>query len=229
MSETLPDVGLWVLWYATFVVSVTLHEAAHGWTAFRLGDATAHKAGLVTLNPLPHMQRSPFGMLLVPILMLLCTGGSVLVGWASTPCDESWARDHRKKAALMALSGPMANLLLLLIAALLIRGCMLLGIMTEAETPKFAHLVDSDRTELATLLSVLFSLNLVLLVFNLIPLPPLDGSNLIALLPCKKLAPRCKAFVENPVLRGIGIIVALQVIRLILGPIWLFALKLLYL
>jgi Zn-dependent protease len=225
------QLGLGLLWYAVFVMSTTFHEAAHGWTAFKLGDPTARYAGLVSLDPLPHIQRSPFGMLIIPIFSFF--SGGWMVGWASTPYDPSWAHDNRRKAALMALSGPLANLILVLFAALLIRVGMLLGVFVEPQIPLFAHLVDPVQTGfaagLATLVSVLFSLNLLLFVFNLLPLPPLDGSSVITLFFSRRLTAQYNTLMQQPAALMVGLLVAWHVVDLIIGPVFSFALDLLYL
>jgi Zn-dependent protease len=227
---TTTEIGLGLLWYAVFVVSTALHEAAHAWTAFRFGDSTAYDAGLVTLDPLPHIQRSPFGMVIIPILSFF--SGGWLIGWASTPYDPSWAHHNRRKAALMALSGPAANLLLVLVAALLIRGGMLLGWLAKPDTVLFAHIVDGNGTGLAdgfaTLVSIMFSLNLLLFVFNLLPLPPLDGSSVITLFFSAKLTQQYYALIAQPAFQMVGLIVAWRAMNFILLPVWLFALRLLY-
>ena len=82
------ELGLGLVWYAVFVISTTFHEAAHGFVALKLGDPTAHNAGLATLDPVPHLQRSPIGMIVVPIVTFLM--GGWMVGWASTPYDPYW-------------------------------------------------------------------------------------------------------------------------------------------
>ncbi len=224
-------IGLGLLWYAVFVVSTTFHEAAHGWTAFRLGDPTARYAGLVSLDPLPHIQRSPFGMLIIPLFSFF--SGGWMIGWASTPYDPLWAHDHRRKAALMALSGPAANLILVLLAALLIRGGMLLGVLAEPEVMRFAHIVDATGTgfasAFATLVSILFSLNLLLFVFNLLPLPPLDGSGVITLFFSRRLTAQYNALMQQPVAQMVGLLVSWRVLGLIIWPIFSFARNLLYL
>jgi Zn-dependent protease len=224
------ELGLGVLWYVVFVVSSTFHEAAHGWTAFKLGDSTAHDAGLVTLDPVPHIRRSPFGMVLIPLLTF--SFGGWMIGWASTPYDPYWARANRRKAALMAFSGPAANLLLVLIAALLIRGGLFLGAFEEPEMVNFQHIVGAKAGGLAagfaTLLSVLFSLNLLLFVFNLLPLPPLDGSSVITLFLNERLTQRYNTFMEQPGFQMLGLIVAWRAVDYVIGPAWLTALGMLY-
>ena len=85
-TETLA-VGL--IWYAVFLFSATVHEAAHAWAAYRLGDPTAYLGGQVTLNPAPHVQREPFGTVLVPIITFALSGW--MMGWASAPYNPMWA------------------------------------------------------------------------------------------------------------------------------------------
>jgi Zn-dependent protease len=228
---TTAEIGLGLLWYAVFVVSLTLHEAAHGLAALKLGDPTAYEEGLVTLDPVAHIRRSPLGMVLIPIVSF-CYGGWT-IGWASTPYDPYWAHAHRRKAAIMALSGPAANLLLVLIAVLLIRGGMLLGTFAEPDMVGFQHVVDAQATGLAagfaTLVSVLFSLNVLLFIFNLLPLPPLDGSGVITLFLGENLTRQYKTFMDQPGFQLLGLIVAWRAMDLILMPIWLFTIRLLYL
>ncbi|MCL5282164.1 MAG: site-2 protease family protein [Planctomycetes bacterium] len=224
------QLGLGLLWYAVFVLSTTFHEAAHGFAALRLGDPTARDAGLVTLDPLPHLQRSPFGMVVIPIFSFLV--GGWMVGWASTPYDPRWAYYHRRPAALMALAGPGANLALILVAALLIRLGMLLGFFaqpehitwtqtTVARSPGFAEGV-------AIAVSILFSLNLILLVFNLLPVPPLDGSEVLSLFLHESMAQRYRELMAQPAAQMIGLVVAWNVIDVILNPVYTIALSLLY-
>lgn len=224
------DFALAIVWYAVLLVSLTCHEAAHGFAAMKLGDPTAYHHGQVTLNPLPHIKREPFGMVVLPMLSFVFFGW--MIGWASTPVDPHWARAFRRKAALMSLAGPAANLILVLLAALIIRGGMLLGIfdapgtvtfnrITAATAPGFANAV-------AVVVSVLFSLNLILLVFNLIPLPPLDGSNMLLLFLSSNVAERYRRITHQPAYRIIGLLIAWQILGAVLNPIHTLALNLLY-
>lgn len=153
-----------IVWYVAFVVSATFHEAAHALLAMLGGDRTAYYGGQVTLNPLPHMQREPFGMILLPVVSLYVSmqrGAPFCFGYASTPINPLWAWRNPRKAALMSLAGPAANLLLAALA---------FGVLWFAGAPH-AGAVDSIRQIAGTFLF----LNLLLFVFNLIPLPPLDG------------------------------------------------------
>jgi Zn-dependent protease len=227
------EIGLGLLWFVVFVVSTTFHEAAHAFAALRFGDTTAYEAGLVTLDPIPHMQRSVFGMIIAPMLTFaMSLPHPWMVGWASTPYDPYWAQRNRRQAALVALAGPAANLVLILIAALLIRIGMLLGVFVQPEVVTLTQTTAAASPGIATgaaiLVSVLFSLNLILLVFNLLPLPPLDGSEIVSLFLSDTAAERYREFVTQPTASLIGIIVAWNLIDYILSPVHTLALNLLY-
>src|SRR5690348_7572570 len=105
-----------VTYFIVFLFSTTLHEAAHAWAALRGGDLTAYHGGQVSLDPRPHIKREPFGMVVLPLVSALAFGWPM--GYASAPYDPDWARRHPRRAALMALAGPGANLLLVVVAAL---------------------------------------------------------------------------------------------------------------
>jgi len=221
--------ALAVLWYAVFIISLTFHEAAHAFTALKFGDPTAYYQGQVTLDPIPHIRRSPFGMVLVPILSFIL--GGWMIGWASAPYDPYWAQSNRRKAALMAMAGPAANFVLILLAALLIRIGILLGFFQAPDQVSFNHITAADpgfANGLSILLSILFSLNLVLLVFNLIPLPPLDGSSILSFFLSDRAAQRYEAMLQEPAYRIVGLIIAWNVLGYILYPVHTIALNILY-
>jgi len=232
MDVTPMEIGLGLLWFVVFVISTTFHEASHGFAALKLGDRTAYDAGLVTLDPIPHIQRSPFGMVLVPILSFaLSLPHGWMIGWASTPYDPYWAHRNRRQAALMALAGPGANLTLVIIAAILIRVGMLLGIFAQPDRITWTQTTvaaASGATAPAIIVSILFSLNLILLVFNLLPVPPLDGSEVISLFLSDSAAERYREFMAQPAASLIGLVVAWNVMGYILRPIYTLALNLLY-
>src|SRR5262249_23286367 len=145
--------------------------------ALRGGDPTAYHGGQVSLSPVPHIRREPIGMLVVPLLTALSQGWAL--GWASTPYDPRLAARHPKPAALMAAAGPAGNLSIAFAAFLLIKLGLALRFFTPPPTVSFEHLVagaDGGRTFIAEILSILLMLNVLLFVFNLIPLPPLDGA-----------------------------------------------------
>jgi len=165
------------LWLAAFLLSLTCHEAAHALAGKIGGDSTA--AAQVTLDPLPHIRREPFGAIVVPILSFVLQGGGWMIGWASAPYDPNWASRHPRRAAGMAAAGPAANFALAAVAALAMRIGISAGYFTlpasglSLETLAVAPAGVAQG--LALFLSVLFSINLILGCFNLIPLPPLDG------------------------------------------------------
>ncbi len=223
-------VVLGAIWYVVFLISVTLHEAAHALAAMLLGDRTAYHHGLVSIDPFPHIKRSTFGMVIVPLLSYAI--GGWMIGWASTPYDPFWARGNRRKAALMALAGPISNLLLVLAAAAAIRIGMLAGIFYAPERVTFNQVTASASAGIeafaAILISILFTLNLVLLTFNLIPLPPLDGSNVLLLLVREQMAERYEAMLYHPTYMIIGLMVAWQVFGPVFKWVHLFTINMLY-
>ncbi len=210
------DWEMGLLWYGVFVFSTVLHEAAHAWTALKLGDDTAARGGQVSLNPLPHIRREPFGMVVVPILSWMA--GGWLIGWASAPFNPEWARRHPRHAAVMALAGPAANLFLVICAAWLIRIGVEWGWFAaphRINSSQLAVAIQSGWPEFAAAaLSVVLSLNLLLFVFNLIPLPPLDGSNAPLLLLPPGAAARYAEFLRTPWLGLVGVLIASRA----LGP-----------
>ena len=154
-----------ILLFVTLIISLTVHEAAHALFALLGGDRTAYYAGQVTLNPIPHMRREPFGMIALPILSLLMSNGSMCFGFAHAPVDARWAYHNPKKAALMSAAGPMANLLLAAIAFAILW---------------FIGRPDGDAmSAIRQIASVFLLLNLLLAIFNVIPLPPLDGAGVV--------------------------------------------------
>lgn len=168
MHELTPErLVLGFISYVVFLFSTTCHEAAHALVAKLGGDTTAALGGQVSLNPVPHIRRSFFGMVVVPIGSFLLWGG--MIGWASAPYDPLWERRHPRRAAWMALAGPAANYTLMLLAVVVIR--LLRHYPSLLFNPSTGTL-----SFLAITLSVVFSLNLLLGTFNLLPVPPLDGS-----------------------------------------------------
>jgi Zn-dependent protease len=140
------------------VFSIIIHEVAHGYVAFRLGDPTARDAKRLTLNPLPHIDL--MGSILLP-LFLIIVHSPVLLGWAKpVPFDPRYFRDFKKGVMLVGLAGPASNLILATIAAIIFRISPFGGIIGLA----LVHLC---------------VINIILAVFNLIPIPPLDGSRVV--------------------------------------------------
>ena len=222
--------ALGVLWYVVFLLSVTVHEGAHALAAKWGGDPTAFLAGQVSLSPLPHVRRSPFGTILVPLLSYVFYGW--MIGWASAPYDPLWQRRHPRRAAWMALAGPAGNAALMLGAAVIIRMGLAQGVFHPPERFTFTQIVASPDpglgSALATFFSILLMLNLLLGSFNLLPVPPLDGSTGITLLMSEGTARRFTAWIHNPNFSILGLIIAWTLFGRIFGVIYSVALSLLY-
>jgi Zn-dependent protease len=143
------------------VVSITSHEAAHGFMADRLGDPTARERGRLTLNPIPHIDL--FFTILLPLFLILSNSGFIFGGAKPVPVDVSRLRNPRRDWALVGAAGPVLNVLLAIGLSALLSAATLMG------------LVDAS-SNLTEILAVGIFLNALLAVFNLIPIPPLDGS-----------------------------------------------------
>lgn len=155
--------------------SVVVHELAHGWMALRLGDPTARDAGRLTLNPLPHID--PIGSVLIPLLSL-ATAGRVFIAWAKpVPVNPGYFTRVRRDEAFVSAMGPVSNILL--------AGCcsvavILLGLLTRSLDVQEGS---AGYALLLFLYKMFYGgayLNIVLAIFNLLPIPPLDGSHLMA-------------------------------------------------
>ena len=223
---------LGLTWFVVFLFSTTLHEAAHAFAAYRLGDPTAYHGGQVSLDPLPHVRREPVGMVIVPLISFLLSKGGWMMGWASAPYDPRWAHDYPRRAAWMALAGPLANLGLVLLAGIAIRIGMALGFFYAPNSITFTAVTAASVPGLAgslvTPLSILFSLNLLLFVFNLLPVPPLDGSAVLAMFMSEETARRYQAFLRQPMFSFLGLVVAWNLFDPIFSPVHTLALNLLY-
>jgi Zn-dependent protease len=224
-SETLV---LFPIWYVIFLLSTVCHEGAHALAAKLMGDETA--ANQVTLNPVPHIRREPFGMVLVPILSFLF--GGWMIGWASAPYDPYWQRRYPHRAAKMALAGPAANFSLVLIAAIAIHAGIAGGFLRAPGSVWFQSIVDAASPGfaegVAAFLSILFSLNLLLGSFNLLPVPPLDGNTAIGLLLPERVALRFAELSHDPTFSLVGLLVAWYGFGFVFRPIFNFALAMLY-
>jgi len=224
------DVAVGLIWYVVLLFSLTFHEAGHAWAAARGGDLTAYLGGQVSLDPTPHVRREPFGTVLVPILSFGLMGW--MIGWASTPYDPRWAYAQPRRAAWMALAGPAANLVLVIAAGLGIRAAMFVGLVVPARLGTFTELVVDAGAPLgeaaALFLSLLFMLNLLLLVFNLIPMPPLDGSGIVALFLPEDTARRLQQLLARPLFAFGGILIAWMVIPRIFWPVARFSMSILF-
>jgi Zn-dependent protease len=155
------------------ILSLSVHEYAHGWSAYRLGDDTAARMGRLTLNPMAHID--PFGTVILPLVLVL--SNMPAFGWARpVPIDPSRFRRDVSMArgmAITASAGPLSNL------TLAVAGTLILGLSIR---------LDLGASTVAPFLLQIIALNVVLALFNLIPIPPLDGSRLVAWLLPTRLA-----------------------------------------
>ncbi|MEM1181861.1 MAG: site-2 protease family protein [Acidobacteriota bacterium] len=230
--EITPDFfALGLIWYVVFLFSVTLHEAAHAWAALRLGDSTAYHGGQVTLNPGPHLAREPVGTVVLPLLSYGLMGW--MMGWASAPYDPVWADRYPRRAAWMALAGPVSNLAVAIVAGLALWWGLGSGFFAAPSGAfEFSRIVvapaGGGAEGIAALLSILFALNVLLFLFNLLPLPPLDGASLLPLVLSEDASRSYNAVMRQPGYSLLGLVVAWKLFPSIFWPAMTFALGLVY-
>jgi Zn-dependent protease len=176
MSTSQDIIRQLLLFIPPFIFSLCLHEYAHAWVANRLGDSTARYLGRLTLDPIAHM--SVFGTLVFPALSIL-SGSSIFFGWANpVPVDQRNFRNPRRDMALVAAAGPLMNIFLAFFCV------FMLAILVKDD--RFTNFILSQFPGAKGILSsaiemlvISISLNLFLAFFNLLPLPPLDGSRIV--------------------------------------------------
>jgi Zn-dependent protease len=208
------DLPAFGIWYIVFLFSTVAHEVAHGWVAHLCGDSTAYSGGQVTLDPLVHIQRSPWGMLLIPVLTFFQTGW--MMGWASVPFDPVWGKRYPRRQALMSFAGPATNFALALIGIIAIKALLAAHVFDLPYRFSFTELVRQAGEQragslvsgLAMALSVLVNLNVLLGLFNLLPIPPFDGAGIVEGLFPNSLGRLYDYMREVPILQFIGLLVA---------------------
>ena len=196
-----------LFWILAFAIAISVHEAAHAWMADRLGDPTARLNGRMTLNPIAHADL--YGTVLIP-LFLMFIGSPFVFGWAKpVPVDPFNLKDPKKDSAIISFAGPLANILLAVLLSLILRIII---------TP-FSPVVYYSQ-----LFFVLIKFNIVIAVFNLIPVHPLDGGKILVGLLSDELGRKVDLFLNQygtilllmlifPLIRGTSII------SLIISPI----------
>jgi Zn-dependent protease len=224
-------VALGLIWYIVFLFSTTCHESAHSLAARIGGDLTASHGGQASLNPIPHIQRSPTGMVIIPILTYVLPP-HWMYGWASAPYDAEWERRFPRRAAWMALAGPAANFTVAILAGVGVHVGMALGYFQVPDSVGFTRITEATTPGkgefFATFLSILFVLNILLGTFNLLPVPPLDGNAGVTLLMSEATALRFLDFTRNQGFGIMGLVLAWVLYDRIFGVIFDLSLALLY-
>ena len=196
--------------YPVLLFALSFHESAHAWSALRFGDTTARDLGRISLNPLRHID--PIGTVFLPLMGML-GGGAFMIGWAKpTPVNLSRTSNPRKANLLVSAAGPLSNLLLCAVG--------FLALIALRHVPG----AEGGTVEvLAPLFQIMLAFTLVnfgLGIFNLLPIPPLDGSHVLASLVGGKTAEILER--SNPLL-GFGILILLLytgVLRALMQPLW---------
>lgn len=173
------DIPYLICMILSFVPALVLHEVAHGFAAYKLGDPTAKSQGRLSLNPLKHID--PFGTVILPGMLML-VGGPVFGYAKPVPYDPGYFKDKRKGDLIVGLAGPAANLVMALIGAALAWLVLPLLFDLMQVNQNFAYLIIFLRTFVL--------INLFLMFFNLLPIPPLDGSSIFAVLLPEKYLPQ---------------------------------------
>ena len=163
----LSDIQRIVVWALPVLFAITVHEVSHGWVAKQLGDPTAMMLGRLTLNPIKHID--PIGTVILPLFMMWA--GGVVFGWAK-PVPVTWEnlRHPKRDMALVAIAGPVSNLLMAILWAIILKICLLFG-----ANPDSYWLIQP----LIFMSGAGIYINAILMVLNLFPLPPLDGGRVM--------------------------------------------------
>jgi Zn-dependent protease len=164
--SSIPDIAYTVaVWLAPVLFAITLHEAAHGWVANKLGDPTAKQLGRITANPIKHID--PMGTIVVPLFLAMIS--PFVMGWAKpVPVEPRYFKSPLVDMALVAVAGPVSNFFMACIWAMFIK----LAYLSLDMSPVLAFLVEMGKNGII--------INIVLMVLNLLPIPPLDGGRVVA-------------------------------------------------
>lgn len=177
------DIGFVIIWFVVFLFSLSFHESAHAWMSERFGDDTGRHQGRITLNPIAHID--PIGTILFPLISMFTA--VPLLGWAK-PVQTNpllW-RDKTKANISVSAAGPISNFILMTIAFIILKALIISGTLTlNPAGHNMYEIIGPTPNQpafmqpLSTFLGVMLFLNLALGVFNLIPIPPLDGSHVL--------------------------------------------------
>lgn len=212
----MPDLLLLLI---ILVMSAVVHEVSHGLAAFWLGDPTAKYAGRLTLNPLKHLD--PWGSFLMPVLLLLLSGGRFFFAAAKpVPYNPFNLRDQKYGPAVVGAAGPLANIFIAIVFGIFLKIFMAVGLIPASDVLTLlgnlfsgVSLLGSGLSGAAILFLLIIYVNILLAFFNLIPIPPLDGSKLLfAFLPIRE---ESKLYLEQ-----YGLIFIIPIIILLSGPIF---------
>jgi Zn-dependent protease len=205
------DIGVLFVSFAVLLFSLTVHEAAHAWTADRLGDPTGRLMGRVSFNPLVHID--PVGTVLLPLVAY--STGAPIIGWAKpVPVDVGRLRRQRRDFVLVAAAGPISNILVAALASVVLRA---------APAPSLSLGEVRMGEPLTAIAFAAFQLNLLLAVFNLVPVPPLDGGNIVGGLLRGSLSQRFDALRPWGVFILYGLMLSGMLGRIIGPPYFLLA------
>lgn len=221
------------IWYFVYVYTTVIHEAGHAWAAYQLGDRTAYEGGQVSLDPTPHIVREPIGMVVAPLISWFYYGGSWMLGWGSAPYDPTWASRYPRRAAWMAMAGPAANLILLIVVMVLMKVGLAYGVLTIPSGFSMTNIVvGAGNSHLwnscGTFLSIAFVIQIIVFSFNLLPLPPLDGSAIPLFFLSERQCEKYQEFIWNPNMRIFGMLVAWQVYANVFPYVFRPALRFIY-
>jgi Zn-dependent protease len=176
------DPGFAIIWFVVFLFSLSFHESAHAWTSEKFGDDTGRLQGRITLNPIAHID--PIGTIVLPLIMLFVS--IPLLGWAKPVQTNPLLWRNKTKANIsVSAAGPISNFILMIIAFIILKILVVTDVLGYRPAPNIYGVIGpmpgqpSFMEPLAMFLSIMLLLNLALGVFNLIPIPPLDGSHVL--------------------------------------------------
>jgi Zn-dependent protease len=196
------------IWALPVIFAITLHEVAHGWAASKLGDQTARMLGRLTLNPLKHID--PIGTVVVPVVLLIL--GGFVFGWAkAVPVNTQNFKHPRRDMAWVAMAGPASNLLMAIGWGVVAK----IGLMLQGSAPEIGQfLIYSGLAGI--------SINLILMVLNLLPLPPLDGSHVVSAVLSPRLAWQYNRIAPFGFLALLALLIMGLLAPLLMGPYTFF-------